>query len=172
MSLENIDSSVNAVVKIPASVIGAKMKSKNEVYRFLSSEVRAYLSSYETMTVYHLRDLFSGKKRIIISKDVKHISIPYFEGLKIEAMLRFANRHPIVLLRLPVEKEILQLPRQYIANVIYTMVGSPFSDWVDAKIAARHLKVTNEKNLMVEMDPAIAKILHASTIVSSKYTHI
>ena len=60
-----MNSASNQRVQVPASVIGAKMKSKNEVYRFLSSEVKAYLSSYETMTVYHLRDLFSGTKKII-----------------------------------------------------------------------------------------------------------
>ena len=172
MSGMHIDSGSNATVKMPASVIGAKMKSKNEVYRFLASEVRAYLSSYETMTVYHLRDLFSGQKKLILAEEVKHISVPFFEGLKIEEMLKFAFSYEEVFKRLPVEKEILQLPRQYIANVIYTIVGKPFSNWVDLKIAERHQKVTSEKNMMVELDPAIAKILQKSTIVSSKYTLI
>ena len=44
-----------------------------EVYRFLSSEVKAYLPSYETVTVWHLRDLAMGVKRIIYSDKVKLI---------------------------------------------------------------------------------------------------
>ena len=54
-----------------------------EVYRFLSSEVKAYLPSYETVTVWHLRDLAMGVKRIIYSDRVKHIDVPQFEGLSI-----------------------------------------------------------------------------------------
>jgi hypothetical protein len=47
-----------------------------EVYRFLSSEVRAYLPSYETVTVWHLRDLAMGVKNIINCDDVKFIDVP------------------------------------------------------------------------------------------------
>ena len=148
------------------------MKSKNEVYRFLSSEVKAYLSSYETMTVYHLRDLFSGSKKIILAQQVKQISVPFFDGLSIQSMLTFASLYPEVLKRLPVDKETLQLPRQYIANVIYTIVGEPFAVWVDTMINNRHDKVTNEKNMMVEMDPVIHSILQKSKIVSSKFLQI
>ena len=36
-----------------------------EVYRFLASEVKAYLPSYDTVTVWHLRDLAMGAKTII-----------------------------------------------------------------------------------------------------------
>ena len=52
------------------------MSSKKEIYRFLSSEVKAYLDSFETMTIWHLRDLASGERKIIKSKDAKHITIP------------------------------------------------------------------------------------------------
>ena len=51
--------------QIPAAEFAAKFKSKREVYRFLSSEVKAYLPSYETVTIWHLRDLASGKKRLL-----------------------------------------------------------------------------------------------------------
>jgi hypothetical protein len=47
-----------------------------EVYRFLASEVKAYLPSYETVTVWHLRDLAMGVKKIIRCDDVKVIDIP------------------------------------------------------------------------------------------------
>ena len=74
-----------------AGLFGAKYASKREIYRFLTSEVGAYLTSYETMTIYHMRDLMSNKRCIIKSKEVKFISIPHFEGLKIETMLQFAS---------------------------------------------------------------------------------
>ena len=52
-----INSSLVEKHEVPAKEIGSKMQSKREVYRFLSSEVKAYLGAFETMTVWHLRDI-------------------------------------------------------------------------------------------------------------------
>ena len=39
--------------------------------------------------------------------------------------------YPEVMRALPViDKEIRKLPRSYIANVIYTIVGDKFNEWV------------------------------------------
>jgi len=47
------------------------------------------------------------------------------------------------MLALPITmKEILKMPRAYIANVIYTITGDPFKNWSDAQIAKRNQKVT------------------------------
>ena len=35
-------------------------------------------------------------------------------------------------------REIMKLPRAYIGNVIYTLVGDPFREWVDARVNERH----------------------------------
>ena len=65
----------NPAVLISTQAIASKMNSKREVgilhslisncfcfqvYRFLTAEVKAYVSSYDTVTIYHLRDLASG----------------------------------------------------------------------------------------------------------------
>ena len=73
-------------------------------------------------------------------------------------MLEFADMYPAVQTCLPsVKKEISALPRQYIANVIFTVVGNPFSSWVSDKVNIRHKKVTDERNLNIALDPEIAK---------------
>lgn len=41
-----------------------------------------------------------------------------------------------------VEKEIRQLAKEYISNVIYTIAGAPFQAWVDERIKMRNEKVT------------------------------
>ena len=41
----------------------------------------------------HLRDLAAGNKRIIKSDQVKVITIPQYEGLKVESILEFALSH-------------------------------------------------------------------------------
>ena len=80
-----------------------------EVYRFLASEVKAYLPSYETVTVWHLRDLAMGVKKIIKCDDVKVIDVPMFEGLTIKDIFEFAINSNEVEAALPPSKEIAKL---------------------------------------------------------------
>lgn len=87
------------------------MSSKKEIYRFLSSEVSAYLDSYETMTIWHLRDIASGERRLIKSKHAKHITIPQFENLTVDKMLAYASQFPEVMKALPIASEIRKLSR-------------------------------------------------------------
>ena len=164
-------------VQVSAAEISAKMQSKREVrtssnlrllfehesssyltflqiYRFLTSECRAYLPSADTVTVFHLRDVASGKRRMIKCEEVKVFQVPYYNGLKIETMLEMAENYPEVMAALPeLERERNKLPRAYIANVLYTLVGTPFKDWVEEGIEQRNRKLADEQNLMVSLDP-------------------
>ena len=54
-------------------------------------------------------------------------------------------------------------------NVIYTVVGEPFEKWVKNKIQERNERVTSNANMLIELDPEVAKIFKASTAVSGKY---
>ena len=47
------------IENINAQEFAAKFNSKREVYRFLASEVKAYLPSYETVTIYHVSSYLS-----------------------------------------------------------------------------------------------------------------
>ena len=113
-----------------------------------------------------MRDLAAGKKKIIRSDSVKVLAIPQYEGLKVECLLEFTKYYPDVMKALPIDKEIKKLSRQYLGNVIYTVVGKPFSDWVDSRVEARNLKVKEGHDMMIDMDPDIAQIFAQSTSVS------
>ena len=157
------------MVKVTASQFAAKFKDKTEVYRFLTSEVHAYLPGYDTVTVWHLRDLASGKRTIIKSQNIKHLHVPQFEHLAIKDMMAYCSGIPKVMKAFPSEvKEIDKLSRQYIANVIYTQVGRPFEEWVNQRVEQRHLKIAEDKDLNIELDPEIAAIFQASNAVSGK----
>ena len=82
-----IASMEDRMVKVTANEFSALASSKQEVYRFLATEVGAYLDSYATMTVWHLRDLMAGKRKLIKSKDIKYLHVPLFEGLSSADML-------------------------------------------------------------------------------------
>lgn len=143
------------------------MQSKREIYRFLTSEVKCYLDQYETMTIWDLRDLASGARRRIKSSDVKVISVPSFEGLTVDCMLAYASQFDDVMKALPIASEIRKLSRQYLENVIYTIIGDRFANWVDEVVEIRNKKVTSQKNMNIELDPEVAKIFEESTAVPS-----
>ena len=41
-----------------------------------------------------------------------------------------------------VQKEVKKLPRQYIGNVIFTLVGEPFRQWVLERVESRNERCT------------------------------
>ena len=47
-------------------------------------------------------------------------------------------------------------------------MGQPFRTWVGGRIEARNVKVAEEGDMMIEMDPEIARIYRESTAVSGK----
>ena len=95
----------------------------------MCNEIRAFLPSYETVTVFHLRDLCSKKRTKIHCDDVKVIQLPHFPGLKIDDLVQFAETKAEgkAMQVLPVaRKEILKLPRAYLATCINTVIGEEF----------------------------------------------
>jgi len=157
-------------VAIDAQSFGAKFQSKREVYRFLTHDCGAYLASYDSMTIFHMKDLAAGKRKRIKQVEVKVITIPFFEGLKIEAMLEYAATKPQVMDCLPmVKRERERLPRQYLGNVIYTIIGEPFKQWVDSIVNSRH-EVRRQPQDQIQMDPEIARLFNESSAVAGRYT--
>lgn len=140
----------SSLAKPPKHVVtqqefSAKFSSKPEVYRFLAFEVGAFLPPYDNVTVHHLRDLAGGRRLIIKSDSVRSIHVPHFEGLTTDTMLFHAKNFPGVVKALPLEpREVDKLPRSYIANLIYTIVGDPFKCWVNEKIQDRSKKILEE----------------------------
>ena len=142
-----------------------------EIYRFLSSEAGIYLPPAHTVNIWHLRDLCANKRRLIKNNDVRVIALPFYDGISIEEILEFgsAHNHGEAMLALPsVRKEILRLPRAFIGNVMYTIIGEPFAQWVHARINARNQRIQQENDMTIEMNPDIAAIFRASTSASGK----
>ena len=65
--------------------------------------------------------------------------------------------------------ELPKTPKQWIANVCATILEDQFTDWVKHQINTSYNKVADKKDIMIQMDPQMAKIFHDSIAVSSKY---
>ena len=66
-------------VDVQSDLFSSHFSSKNEIANWLQCDVGAYLDDWRVMSIYHLRDIVSGARRHIKSKEVKHIHIPQFE---------------------------------------------------------------------------------------------
>ena len=66
------------------------------------------------------------------------------------------------------EKEVDKLPRQYIANLIYTLVGQPFQQWVNQVMLDRVTVIRDDRDLDIELDPQIYAAFQASNAVSTQ----
>ena len=118
-----------------------------------------YLSQIESVTIFHLRDLAMSQRTRIKCEEVQVLQVPHFEGLTISTMLEYVEGNKTVLRALhSINREVDRLPRAYLANVIYTIVGQPFKTWVEQQVALRNQKVALEGAKMIEMDPEIARI--------------
>ena len=110
---------------------------------------------------------------MIKSKDIKHANVPQFAGLSVENMLEWAKKYPKVFKALPAEQaEIESLHRGYIANVIYTVVGENFQEWIDKQLRDRTKKLCTTRDMNITMDPEIYKIFKASSSISGKFIYL
>ena len=56
--------------------------------------------------------------------------MPHYESLSLDHILDYGLAYAPVVKALPITRETRKFPRQYICDVIYTLVGQPFKDWV------------------------------------------
>ena len=111
--VDNVRRGNNGKIRVPVAEFGAKFSTKKECYDFLSQQAGCYIPPKDTVTIWHLRDLAMGVKRIIRGADVQHLSVPQYDSLSLDKMLLWAKQyHPSVLEQyLPVEREVQKLPK-------------------------------------------------------------
>ena len=129
---------VRLVQKVTAAEFAAKYKSKRECFNFLTVACKAYLSSYNTVTIYFLKgeypsltvtvcaELVAGQKKFVRCEDVRYLYMPQYDNCSIKAVLEQAAHYPQVEAYLPDAKEHHYLPRQWLINVVHTVAGEDF----------------------------------------------
>jgi hypothetical protein len=125
------------------------------------------LPAIQTVTIAFLKDILSNKKISIHLDNVRPINVPFYTGLSVEQILDFAGKYVDVQNAFPDKKETLKFERGYICNVIHSLVGEDFQQWVDDRVNARNKKVTVEGNKIIELDPIIAAVFQNSTAIST-----
>ena len=85
-----------------------------------------------------------------------------YEGLGVREIRQFLDsNHPEVYQYLPEPNlELPKVPKQWLGNVCATLLEEKFTDWVKFQVEARHDKVSIKKDIMIQLDPEMARIFH------------
>ena len=97
------------------------------------------------------------------------MQVPQYKGLTIDTILDFGRKVDLVRHHLPDDRDIAKLPRQWIVNVIYSIVGDDFRRWVSDQIKDRNDHLAEQNDLMIELDSEIAAAFGNSHNISSKF---
>ena len=81
-----------------------------------------------------------------------------YEKLSTVELVNFGLQYEAVKNTLPDLKELLKMNRGYLSNVIYTLVGQPFKDFVDERIQQRNQAMQEKRNLLVHLDSEVARV--------------
>ena len=101
------------------------------LFEILKMDVCAYLPPYDNVTIYHMRDLVAGDKKIIRADGIKTLHVPQYENLTIKKILEQAKNVPAIMSRLPEKDgETFKFPKSYVCNICYTVIGDTFKDWI------------------------------------------
>jgi len=103
------------------------------------------------------------------AKDVRHISVPYYESLTLNRISNFLlDGHSHVFQYMPDRQEIHKVNKEWICNICASVLKNIFTDWVKLKIQKRNEDFVEKRELGIELDPDVAEAFNASTAVSGK----
>ena len=104
-----------------------------------------------SILVYFLKELLGGKKKMLTTAKIRTIHVPQYEGLGIKEIRQFLDEaHPEVYAYLPEpDIELPKTPKQWVVNVVATILQDVFDKWVKLQVWARHEKVAVKKDVMI-----------------------
>lgn len=101
---------------------------------------------------------------------MRHCYVPQYDSLTLDKITEFLNEgHGHVLDYLPDAIEIHKVSKEWVCNVVATILKNIFTDWLMGKVNKRNERVVDKGEMNIEMDPDVAAAFHASTAVSCKF---
>ena len=146
--------------------LGAKCRSKSELYHLLSTEGGIYLPPMQDATQKYLRDIMRGYKLYLKSSDVKLIQVPQYKGLRVWDIIKFAQTKMYIDRYLPDYEYKKEPNRTWLCNVINSVIPDDFREYVSEKVRVRKLSLINSQNLCVKVKPEFLNIFKNSQSVS------
>ena len=73
--MQQIPSNGTQVAYVSSKEFQAKYRSKREIYNFLACDVGIFLPPYDNVTIYFLKELMMGKKKMLRTTMIRTIHI-------------------------------------------------------------------------------------------------
>ena len=102
--------------------------------------------------------------------NVKFLAAPSYEGLTIHDFLLRANNYPVIKQYLPDENDVHRLPRNFVINLMYSIIGPEVRQFVMHVVEERNQAVLNNQRMALELDQDIREAFERSTSVACKFT--
>ena len=99
---------------------------------------------------------------------VKVIHVPSYDSLTMVKVLEYVKENEEALQYLPDPKDILLLPREYLMNLLHSVYGASFKQWVDVRCNVRNKKLKEKAGQILSVTEKFAGSIAGSTHVSSK----
>ena len=154
----NIDFNVND--------LAAKCRSKSELYNIISREGQIYLCPTQDATQHFLRQILIGDKKYLKCEQIKVIKVPHYKGLRISDILDFAAAHTDILNYLPEYDYNKEPSREWICNVINTLIPREFKEFIDLKVEERKKSIIDNQNFKITAKPEFLQLFKESKSVS------
>ena len=157
---------MNQFSEIQISELSLKSKSKKEVYDLLCNEDSIYLPSIEDAHHKFISQVLVGDKKCLKWSQVKVCRVPHLKGLTVEDLIAFRQENTKLIDYLP-DYEYWKLPnRQWLWNVLNTLLGGTFTKFVQEWVQERVKHRVRKKDLSVKVLPEFAEIFRSSKNVS------
>ena len=117
--------------------LAAKCKSKSELYNVLIRDGGIYLPPKQEATQKYLRSIMNGTKNYLNWKNIMVIKVPHYKGLTVKDIVEFAETQVDLNSYLPDFEYNKALNRDWLCNVINTLIPKEFQRYIDQKVTER-----------------------------------
>lgn len=114
-----------------------------------------------------MKALMARKKKALKTSDMKYLYAPQYDTLSISKLLDYAAAYHAVEEYMPDARDIPMLPRQWILNICFSIIGQDFADFVRGQIDDRHTRLAESQDMNVEVDPEILAVIQNSKAIST-----
>ena len=128
--------------------LAAKCRSKSELYNILTREGQVYLWPMQDATRQFLRQILMGEKLYLKWEQIKVVKVPHYKGLTIHYILKFASRLINIADYIPEYEYSKEPSREWICNIINTLIPQEFKEYIDQKINERKQSILDNQNFL------------------------
>ena len=150
------------------SEVALKTKSKKEVYDLITTEGEVYLPPLGDTHYKFISQIIWGEKLYLKCGEVKECKVPHLKTLSVGSMLEFARNNSNIDEFLP-DFNHQKLPnREWLWNLLNTILGERFREFIQSKQQERTEYIMEKKELKVRALPEFIKLFKDSKSISTQ----